>query len=220
MKHEAKPIRFIHLKIVEKENKDFLVYFITNQTNSLLEDHQNELIIDHINKIEPLFRKNMSFLFLPKDYAYSIFKRKEIKRLNNFALAVTNRRIPHSYLRILENFTTDQVSPFLKSIVDGKFVPQYISEDDPGNQSNATLKKATANTLEKIIKDPHVNTFLIVGAPWCGHCKSLDTKIQPLSEDLINKTIHFYKLDATLNDFPDGIPPINSYPTLLFWPKK
>lgn len=190
---------------------DFQAFLIINDTSSAQE------IIHNVSQVSKQFQKNFSFFISSKDYTYSIYRQKEIFRPEDSFLAVRERSNSQYFFRFLANFSLVEIENFLSSILNGTAEPNYLSQEDPGDQSNISFKKAVTNTLPEIISDNNFDTFLIISASWCGHCKNAKKHLTKLADDLINTTIRFYDMDGILNDVPEYLPPVRGFPTMLFW---
>eukprot|EP00919_Chromeraceae_sp_WS-2016_P028678 GHVR01067845.1.p1 GENE.GHVR01067845.1~~GHVR01067845.1.p1 ORF type:complete len:474 (-),score=64.39 GHVR01067845.1:50-1471(-) len=104
----------------------------------------------------------------------------------------------------LEDFRKDKLKSYLRSEI------EIEANDD------ASVTVVVGNSFERLVLDASKDVLVDFFAPWCGHCKQLDTVFNELGKMLSGvNTLRIAKIDATRNEIPNVV--IRAYPTLLLY---
>lgn len=125
-----------------------------------------------------------------------------------------------AYAAVTEETLADFVALWTSEDIE----PSYISEDEPvpAVDSDGILKLVHSNFPSEVIHGPGAgkDVFVQFYAPWCGFCKKLKPVWQELAAELAESSVDHLvlaKFDKTANDLPEGIEPVNMFPTLRLW---
>jgi len=111
--------------------------------------------------------------------------------------------------------TVEAITQFVQDYLDKKLEPTLRSEPIP-ETNDGFVKILVGKTFDQIVMDPTKDVFVMLYAPWCGHCKKLHPKFEQLAEQLQNdSSIVIAQIDATENDVPVDI---QGFPTLMLYP--
>lgn len=113
--------------------------------------------------------------------------------------------------------TTEALSAFAESLVDGTAQPQFKSAAIPEEPLEDGVSIVVGKNFEQIVLDPKKDVLLEVYAPWCGHCK----KLTPIYAKLAKRfksidSVVIAKMDGTENEH--ALVEAKGYPTILFYP--
>jgi len=111
----------------------------------------------------------------------------------------------------------DEISDFVKSVLNGKAEAFIKSEKIPKKQGNVV--KVVGKTFRQIVEDDSKNVLIEFYAPWCGHCKSLAPIYEELGKEFKDdNSVVIAKMDSIANDItsPDYI--VEGFPTIYFKP--
>ena len=113
--------------------------------------------------------------------------------------------------------TTEAISTFVGSYLDGSIKPHMNSEEVPDDWDATPVKTLVGKNFMEVALDNSKDVFVEFYAPWCGHCKALTPIWDQLGEAFEPLGVVVAKMDATVNDV-DAVN-IESFPTLVLFPK-
>lgn len=105
--------------------------------------------------------------------------------------------------------TLQNVVTFLDEIEEGQAQPAIKSQTSPDGQTqDVAVRAVVGNDFEQIVFDTTKDVLLEIYAPWCDHCKALESTYQQLGELMQENHadkehgIVIAKMDGTVNDVP------------------
>merc|ERR1739838_121924 len=116
----------------------------------------------------------------------------------------------------IQDFTEKSIRKWVKDIVSGDIKPELMSEDIP-ETNDEPVKIVVGKNFNEIVNDS-TDVFLMIMAPWCGHCKALVPVYEEMAEaiqKLSPKTV-IAKIDGTANDIPVKGYEVQGYPSIYF----
>lgn len=128
-------------------------------------------------------------------------------------------RLGHKYT-MREEFTRDgkSLERFLDDFFAGR-LKRYVKSEPIPSTNRGPVKVVVADNFNEIVNDPEKDALIEFYAPWCGHCKKLESKYIELAEQLASDpNIVVAKMDATANDVPAPYD-VPGYPTIYLAPK-
>lgn len=157
--------------------------------------------------------KGISFLLGDLEVSQSAFQYFGLKE-DQVPLIVIQKNEGQKYLK--QNLEPDHIAPWLKDYMDGNVKPFVKSEPIP-EVNDDPVKVVVADTLDDVVFKSGKNVLLEFYAPWCGHCK----KLAPILDEVAvsfgsDEDVVIAKVDATVNDIPNGVFEVQGYPTLYF----
>ena len=75
---------------------------------------------------------------------------------------------------ILFLFSHENFKNFVRSFLEGQ-AKQYIKSQPIPVTNHGPVKVVVANTFDEIVMDKSKDVFIEFYAPWCGHCKTLES---------------------------------------------
>ena len=97
------------------------------------------------------------------------------------------------------------------------FAFTYYKHTTYKSSDNNNMLEIKSTTFDKYVKNRKQNIMVEYYAPWCKFCKELVPTYEKLHNKYKqNKSVRIAKLDATKHKVPEQI---NSYPTIIFYPK-
>jgi thiol-disulfide isomerase/thioredoxin len=67
--------------------------------------------------------------------------------------------------------TVDKLGMWIDDILKGLVKPYLKSEEPVKNEGS--MKVVVGKNFDEIVRDPKKDVFIMLYAPWCGHCQSL-----------------------------------------------
>ncbi|KAG9337643.1 hypothetical protein JZ751_028401 [Albula glossodonta] len=116
-----------------------------------------------------------------------------------------------------EEITSETVTAFCQTYLDGKAKPKLQSEPVPENWDKKPVKELVGSNFEKVGFNEERNVFVMFYAPWCKKCEEffqLWEKLGKVYEK--HESVVIAKIDATANDI--NILLQQRYPALMFFP--
>jgi protein disulfide-isomerase A1 len=113
--------------------------------------------------------------------------------------------------------TTEAISGFVASYLDGTLKPHLNSEEVPEDWDATPVKTLVGKNFVEVALDPTKDVFVEFYAPWCGHCKALAPVWDQLGEAFESSGVVLGKMDSTANDVEAVT--VESFPTLFLFPK-
>ncbi|XP_034043969.1 protein disulfide-isomerase A2 isoform X2 [Thalassophryne amazonica] len=185
--------------------------------NSIVE-HQKALL-DEFRAVAKEFRGKIIFIVIDVAAGHS-------NVLQYFGISETD--IPNMRLFKMEsgkkyaiqsgNITADAIRQLCQDVLDGTAKPYYKTQEIPEDWNKGPVKVLVGKNFNEVALDPTKNVFVMLYAPWCGHCKN----VAPIWEELGKKyadhdNIIISKMDATENEVESieiqGFPTFKYYPT-------
>lgn len=110
---------------------------------------------------------------------------------------------------------TAVISAFLNDFEKGSITPYLKSEPIP-EYNNGPVVDVVGLTFDKIVKLKTKDVFVVLYAPWCGHCKRLEQTYKQLAQFLSGvNTLTIARMDATRNEVADVS--VQAFPTLRLY---
>ncbi|KAI1896090.1 hypothetical protein AGOR_G00091220 [Albula goreensis] len=116
-----------------------------------------------------------------------------------------------------EEITSEIVTAFCQTYLDGKAKPKLQSEPVPEDWDKKPVKELVGSNFEKVGFNEERNVFIMFYAPWCKKCEEffqLWEKLGKVYEK--HESVVIAKIDATANDI--NILLQQRYPALMFFP--
>lgn len=112
-------------------------------------------------------------------------------------------------------FSVANFETFVNDFLAGSVLPHIKSEPIPTEQTD--VKVVVGRNFDEVVFDSKADILLEFYAPWCGHCKNLEPVYKELAQKLKGEeSVIIAKIDATANDFPRDVFPVQGYPS-IFW---
>eukprot|EP00917_Polyrhabdina_sp_WS-2016_P013023 GHVP01028663.1.p1 GENE.GHVP01028663.1~~GHVP01028663.1.p1 ORF type:complete len:570 (+),score=82.17 GHVP01028663.1:865-2574(+) len=114
-----------------------------------------------------------------------------------------------------------EIDNFLKAFIDKKIIKPYLNSEPvaepPEFEAPGTVKVLVGDTFKDMVTlNSKVETFVVLFAPWCGHCRRMEPALNALGRYAAAiPTLQIAKIDATRNEIPNVH--INGYPTIMFY---
>ena len=194
--YDKKPVVFINLK--DDDRKKYEKYFFD---------------------LAKKYRKNQLYFSLfdgEKFSAYENYIAHPEKSFPKVAIIDTQYdEIQKWYLN--GTFSENKMNEFIEDYLKGKFKASIKSEEIPKEQKE--VFKVVGNTFMKEVIENDKDVLVKFYSPYCGHCKKLEPTYIELGKRFENlkdyvRIAEFNMLENTLE-----YESVNSYPTLLFYPK-
>jgi len=114
--------------------------------------------------------------------------------------------------------TTESIDSWFNGVVDGTAKGFLKSEPIPDNTNNKVIV-LVGKTFEATVFDETKDVLVEYYAPWCPHCKAIESTYNQLGETIAAATpsVIIAKIDATANSIPDDIS-VAGFPTIHFFP--
>eukprot|EP00388_Colpodella_angusta_P036806 GDKK01039875.1.p1 GENE.GDKK01039875.1~~GDKK01039875.1.p1 ORF type:complete len:576 (+),score=128.11 GDKK01039875.1:123-1730(+) len=107
------------------------------------------------------------------------------------------------------------IDVFLGDFSKGIVKPYLKSEPIPTYANNAVVD-VVGLTFDKIVKEDDKDVFVVLYAPWCGHCKRMEQPLTQLAEHLSGvDSLTIARMDATRNEAQDIS--VQAFPTIKFF---
>ncbi|CAE8641872.1 unnamed protein product, partial [Polarella glacialis] len=131
------------------------------------------------------------------------------------ARLVTNPMGSMSKYRLEGDVTEESIIAFSRDYEAGRLKPWLQTEPLPATQPGPVYV-LVGSTFESVVKDPTKDVLVEFYAPWCGHCKKLESVFTGVAKKLEGiASIVIAKIDATANDV-EGVD-VEGFPSIKFW---
>jgi len=118
------------------------------------------------------------------------------------------------YLYEQDAMTAANLRTYFTKFVDGKLESHMKSEPIP-ETNDKEVKVVVGHTFDELVISNEKDVLVEFYAPWCGHCKALESDYTLLGERFAeNENIVITKVDATKNDAPVEV---QGFPTLMLF---
>jgi len=109
-----------------------------------------------------------------------------------------------------------KIVDFFEDVKLGK-IPKSLKSDPIPETQDGAVKVVVGNNFEEVVLDVKKDVLLEVYAPWCGHCKKLESIYTELAESLAAfDHIVIAKMDGTTNESPVEDFDWTGFPTIFF----
>lgn len=109
--------------------------------------------------------------------------------------------------RFIDAFNRREIQPYLNS----EAIPENDSADGP-------IKVVVGLTFDNIVRKSDKHVFIVIFAPWCGHCRKLEPALKELALRMSGvKNVIIGKIDATRNEIKNLY--FSGFPTLYLFKK-
>ncbi|AFN83771.1 protein disulfide isomerase [Encephalitozoon romaleae SJ-2008] len=119
---------------------------------------------------------------------------------------------------ILKNVSRENISGFIKDVLDKKAEIFYKSQDEPEDNASRNVKVVTRNNIKTYLEDTSKDRFIVFGTERCPHCIRIKPIIERLGEivkENANDKVLVGYCDVGMNDMNDF--DIQFVPTLLLY---
>eukprot|EP00746_Dinoflagellata_sp_MGD_P139811 gnl/MRDRNA2_/MRDRNA2_73190_c0_seq4.p1 gnl/MRDRNA2_/MRDRNA2_73190_c0~~gnl/MRDRNA2_/MRDRNA2_73190_c0_seq4.p1 ORF type:complete len:250 (-),score=26.20 gnl/MRDRNA2_/MRDRNA2_73190_c0_seq4:17-766(-) len=118
----------------------------------------------------------------------------------------------------LSTYQSPAATPFRQIAQKMGFMNKMRSEPEPapGALYTGAIRNLVGTTFADAVNDKTKDVFLLVYAPWCGHCQKFKPSYQKLARHLQHvNTLAITQIDGTQNEVPF---PVSGFPTLALFP--
>ena len=132
--------------------------------------------------------------------------------------------------RFLDQYINNELSPSLRTEAIDKST--VITANDPSSSANdnnidgdgdGVVQTIVGSQFEEYVMRSEEDVLLMLLAPWCGHCKSLEPVYSDAAAAVAgiqeSTKVNFYRLDHSKNEIAHPNVIISGYPTLYLFPK-
>lgn len=163
--------------------------------------HRNDIIMTFINA--DLYGGVGQQMALPEDVQYPAF--------------VIDIDRKHHIMPGSPKLDATNIEEFITKYLKGEVSPTLRSEPVPSEETVKGMTTIVTTTLNKHVKSGK-NTFVLIYAPWCGHCKSFMPDYEAIAAELENEDVVIAKMDGAANDVDSSIFKVDGFPTMYFIP--
>merc|ERR1719162_1769155 len=114
--------------------------------------------------------------------------------------------------------TEGAISKFIADVDADRVQPKFKSE--PHQAGSGPVKIIVGSTLERDLFKPTKDVMLEVYAPWCGHCKKLESDYVKLAQKIetegMSDLLTIAKMDGSANDSPLESIEWSGFPTIFY----
>ncbi|KAK6170535.1 hypothetical protein SNE40_018909 [Patella caerulea] len=170
-------------------------------------------------------KQNRSLGFYAIDSMHhSLFAKRlgvDMERLAVLPTAVIIDREAEEHYILKENFTATNVVSFIVNFTIGRLRRALLSHEPVVNtctEDDMCIAELTSQTFQQYINRQHQDVVVLVYAPWCGFCTSVNHLYLSLAKYFkTNTNIVFTRIDGDSNDLPWEYT-VEQYPTIMFFP--
>ena len=154
--------------------------------------------------------------FATQDRVYSErYEDMQFPPEQKFAVAVLDG--DKAYRSDVTTLKKEELAAFADAFLAGQ-VPRFIkSAAAPRAMRQGQVHDIVGTTFDELVLRTETDTFLLVHAPWCGHCKAVKPKWDELAaqRNVPNSTVRIARIDGTANELAPMYD-VTGYPT-IFW---
>jgi len=167
-----------------------------------------------IREVAAKFRDSNSFVHLDTDQFAS--HAENSLGVSEFPALVIQKKSGRFVYPEKDMSSVAKLTAFFSDVKEGKVKRSLKSEPIPESQEGK-VKVIVGNSFQDIVLQKDKDVFLEVYAPWCGHCKKLESTWNELAEAVSHMpNVIIAKMDGTANESPvDGFD-WSGFPSLFF----
>lgn len=242
----AIPVKIVYSKIMQPyiqsiPIKTHALVFYDDKNTQIFDS-----LVSVIDKVGPLYRGSLIFIMIPGsehyllqffDIALASLPRIIIADMKN---AHNMKKYDyHDYYMVLETIqalTTTPNDDINTIIWNYAYVNQFISDyindkltqtlqsqnevdvNDSNDDKHTIIKSLVGTNFDAAVADDSKDVIVYFYAPWCGHCKSVDSVVNSVAAIFMSdENIIFAKIDASKNDVSYEGVTIKGYPTFYLF---
>merc|ERR1712061_293594 len=133
-----------------------------------------------LTKLAKMYKGKLMFIVVDSD-------KEDLKTISQF-FGVSEAEIPT--LRIVSlgdemqkfknpdlKLEEEPIKLFIEQFLAGELKPDLLSEDVPEDWDHKPVKVLVGKNFNQVVNDSGKNTLVKFYAPWCGHCKKLQPRM-------------------------------------------
>ena len=118
-----------------------------------------------------------------------------------------------------KKITTKALNHFVTEMKANRLFPMDMSEEPPRNASMLPVWTVVGKTWNEIVMDDERDVLVDFYAPWCDHCKEMESDYTALAKTLAHvDTIRIAKMDAQNNIVNEHAGKITTIPVVRLYP--
>ncbi|XP_069502872.1 protein disulfide-isomerase A2 [Ambystoma mexicanum] len=199
-------------KIFAAKIVNHLLLFI----NKTVEDHLS--LLEEFRGAAPQFKGKILFVFIDTSGEHAeVLQYFGLSNEDVPTIRFINIETARKFAMPGTDLTTAAVTGFCQNVLTGKIKPNLMSEELPEDWDKHPVKVLVGKNFEEVVFDETKNVFVQFYAPWCTHCKEMDSAWNELGEKYKDiENIIIAKFDATANEI-DGLR-VRGFPNLKYFP--